>query len=184
MLKLRTVRVLALWLGRLNAGVERLARTIGALAVAFAVSGLALGALLRFTIGSASDLLVDLPPALMPWMVMLLLAPLARRGLHVTVDVLPTLIAPRWLPALRLLAWIVVGTASVVFALGSAGAVLFFARMGETAAMSVDIPLWWFYLAFPVGFALLAVVALEMLLRELAGLAPLSADGHDDWGAR
>lgn len=178
------LRVLALRLGRLNAGLEQLARVVGALGVAFAVSGLALGALLRFTIGSDSDLLIDLPPRLMPWIVMLLLAPLARRGLHVTVDLLPTLIAPHWLPALRMLVWIVVGTASVVFALGSAGAVLFFARMGETAALSVDIPLWWFYLSFPVGFALLAVVALEMLLREFVGLAPLTAGEHSEEGAR
>lgn len=179
-----SLRVLALLLGRLNAGVERLARVIGALGIAFAVLGLTAGALLRFTIGSDSDLLVDLPPRLMPWIVMLLLAPLARRGLHVTVDLLPTLIAPRRRPVQRMLVWIVVGTASVAFALGSAGAVLFFARMGETAALSVDIPLWWFYLSFPVGFALLAMVALEMLLRELAGLAPFTADEQDDGGAR
>lgn len=174
-----SVRVLALLLGRLNAGVERLAKVVGALGIAFAVSGLAAGALLRFTIGSDSDLLIDLPPKLMPWLVMLMLAPLARRGLHVTVDLLPTLLAPRWLPALRMLVWIVVGTASVVIALGSAGAVLFFARMGETAELSVEIPLWWFYLSFPVGFALLAVVALEMLLREIVGLAPF-APGEQD----
>jgi TRAP-type C4-dicarboxylate transport system permease small subunit len=178
------VRALALGLGRFNAGVEQLAKVIGALGIAFAVSGLAGGALLRFTVGSDSDLLIDLPPRFMPWIVMLLLAPLARRGLHVTVDLLPKLIAPRWLPALRMLVWVVVATASVAFALGSAGAVLFFARMGETAALSVDIPLWWFYLSFPVGFALLAVAALEMLLREVAGLPPFTADRQDDGGAR
>ncbi len=112
----------------------------------------------------------------MPWVVMLLIAPLARRGLHVTVDLLPMLVAAHRLVAVRVLVSSVVGIASVVFAAGSAQAVSFFAQMGETAALSIELPMWWFYLSFPVGFGLLAVVALEMLLRELAGLPTLAPD--------
>jgi TRAP-type C4-dicarboxylate transport system permease small subunit len=171
-----SVRTLAQLIGRFNDGVEWFAKAFGATGIAFAVVGLTAAAIERFTIGSGSDLMIDLPPMLMPWIVMLLLAPLGRRGLHVTVDLLPMLVAAPRLAGVRMLVAIVVGGASAVLAIGSAQAVSFFAQMGETAALSVDIPLWWFYLSFPVGFALLAVVALEMLLRELAGM-PLLTDG-------
>lgn len=168
------LRRLASLLGALNDGVERFARVAGAIGIALAVLGLTAAVAERFSLGTGFDLFVDLPPMLVPWFVMLLLAPLARRHLHVAIDLLPALLAPRRLPALRSLVWAVIGVSSAVIAWGSAGAVAFFARMGETAALSVDLPLWWFYLSFPVGFALLAVAALEMLLRELAGV-PLPA---------
>ena len=171
-----SVRKLAQLVGRINDGVEWFAKAFGAIGIAFAVVGLTAAAIERFTIGSGVDLLIDLPPMIMPWIVMLLLAPLGRRGLHVTVDLLPMLVAAPRLAGVRMLVSIVVGGSSAVLAIGSAQAVSFFAQMGETAALSVDIPLWWFYLSFPVGFALLAVVALEMLLREFAGLPVLTAD--------
>lgn len=169
-----SVRALALLVGRFNTGVEWFAKGFGAFGIAFSVLGLTAAAIERFTIGAGSDLLIDLPPMFMPWVVMLLIAPLARRGLHVTVDLLPMLVAAHRLTGMRVLVALVVGAASVVFAAGSAQAVAFFARMGETAALSVDLQMWWFYLSFPVGFGLLAVVALEMLLRELAGLPTLA----------
>lgn len=173
-----SLRALTSLLGFLNDGIERFARLAGAVGIALAVLGLTAAVGERFTLGTGFDLLVDLPPMLVPWVVMLLIAPLARRHLHVAVDLLPALFSPRWLRLLRKFVWAVIGVSSAVIAWGSGWAVVFFARMGETLALSVDMPLWWFYLSFPVGFALLTVAALEMFLRELIGLPLPAPDGQ------
>ena len=40
-------------------------------------------------------------------------------------------------------------------------------RLGQVMELEIEIPIWWVYLAFPTGFAILAIFALELILSEI-----------------
>jgi len=54
--------------------------------------------------------------------------------------------------------------AAIVFLLAGREAVSLFIGLGQMMELEIDIPIWWMYLAFPVGFAMMAFFALEELL--------------------
>lgn len=42
--------------------------------------------------------------------------------------------------------------------------------LGQMMELEIEIPIWWMYLAFPTGFAVLALFAAEMALRDVQQL--------------
>ena len=43
-------------------------------------------------------------------------------------------------------------------------------KLGQVMELEIEIPIWWVYLAFPFGFAVMAIFALELVLSELLAL--------------
>jgi TRAP-type C4-dicarboxylate transport system permease small subunit len=43
-------------------------------------------------------------------------------------------------------------------------------KLGQVMELEIEIPIWWVYLAFPTGFTIMAIFALELVLSELQDL--------------
>ncbi|GHF55410.1 TRAP transporter small permease [Seohaeicola zhoushanensis] len=138
--------------------------------VAFAIIALSAAALERLLFGFGYAILNDLPPLLMPWVVFPMMGVLLRADRHVTVDFLPHFLAPRGRLFLNLLLGAVICAAAVWLLMGGLDALAFFRRLRQTTETGIRFPLWWIYLSFPVGFALLAWFALEKAITALVEL--------------
>ena len=142
--------------------------------MAIMVVALTASAVTRYISGTGYDWLIELPPILVPWLVFPLLGPLLRSGQHIQVDVLPALLSPRNASVLRLVCNMVAFIASIMFLIAGSEAVALFKMLGQTVELEIEFPIWTMYLAFPVGFAILAAFALELILEtamELSGHA-------------
>ena len=73
----------------LNRGLEQLTSVLSTAIVAVMVFALTLSAVTRYVSGTGYDWFIELPPALVPWMVFPLLGPLLRAGAHIQVDFIP-----------------------------------------------------------------------------------------------
>ena len=152
-------------------GVNRLL-TVAATALATAITALMVtaltaSALTRYISGTGYDWLIELPPALVPWLVFPLLGPLLRQGQHIQVDILPTLLRGKRLLYLQFAVYLIALTGAVIFTLAGIEAVTLFRNLGQLMELEVEIPIWWMYLAFPVGFFILGLFALEAALDTL-----------------
>ena len=135
--------------------------------IAFAIVAMSAAALERLWFGFGYAILNDLPPLLMPWVVFPMMGVLLRSDRHVTVDFLPHVLATRGRLLLNLLLGVIVCAAALWLLAGGLDALAFFRRLRQTAETGIRFPLWWIYLSFPVGFALLAWFALEKALTAL-----------------
>ena len=43
-------------------------------------------------------------------------------------------------------------------------------NLGQVMEIEISIPIWWMFLAFPVGFFILALFSLELMLENLLNL--------------
>ncbi len=158
-----------------------LARCVAALAtviMAIIVAALTASAVTRFISGTGYDWLIELPPALVPWLVFPLLGPLLRSGDHIQVDLVPALLSKRGRQILRLITSVIALVASIIFLIAGSEAVALFKALGQMMELEIEIPIWTMYLAFPTGFAILASFALEAVLETLAELT-----GHTEPGS-
>ena len=57
-----------------------------------------------------------------------------------------------------------------VFLLAGIEATSLYLKLGQVMELEIEIPIWWVYLAFPSGFAIMAIFALELVLSELLAL--------------
>ena len=157
----------------LNGGLEFLTVSMATGIVAIMVSALCGSALTRFVSGNGYDWFIELPPALVPWLVFPILGPLMRRGAHIQVDLLPAIISRSANIYLQFFCYLTALFASVIFFLAGLEATTLFKRMGQMMELELDVPLWWMYLAFPVGFVILGLFSLELLLETARKLASL-----------
>lgn len=140
--------------------------TSSAIAAAM-VLALTLSAITRYVSGTGYDWFIELPPALVPWMVFPLLGPLMRSGSHIQVDFLPNFLSGKKLLALRAVVNATVLCGALIFFVAGNEAVALFQRLGQLMELELEIPIWWMYLAFPTGFAILALFSLELLLETI-----------------
>jgi TRAP-type C4-dicarboxylate transport system permease small subunit len=155
----------------LNEGLARAAMALAIVIVAIMVTALTASAVTRFYSGSGYDWLIELPPALVPWLVFPLLGPLLRSGQHIQVDLLPALLGPRGRAVLSLICYAITFGASIIFLIAGGDAVSLFRRLGQLMELEIEIPIWWMYLAFPVGFAMLALFSLELALEKIRDMS-------------
>lgn len=149
----------------INGALERLTAASSTAIAGVMVLALTLSAVTRYISGTGYDWFIELPPALVPWMVFPLLGPLLRSGAHIQVDLMPNLLRGKaLLLLLKLFVYGVMLAGAVIFFVAGNEAVALFQRLGQLMELEVEIPIWWMYLAFPVGFAILAMFALELLL--------------------
>ena len=129
-----------------------------------------MSALVRYLSGTGYDWFIELPPILTSWLVFPLLGPLLKSGSHIKVDVLNKTLSSRNLSILRLVISLIALIASFVFLMAGIEATSLYFKLGQVMELEIEIPIWWVYLAFPFGFAVMAIFALELVLSELLAL--------------
>ena len=60
-------------------------------------------------------------------------------------------------------------SACVFFKAGLDATMMYF-NLGQVMEIEISIPIWWMFLAFPVGFLILALTSLELLLDNIKNL--------------
>ena len=153
-----------------NVWLEKAVYLLAIFIVANMVLALFLSALVRYLSGTGYDWFIELPPILTSWLVFPLLGPLLKSGGHIKVDVLNNTLSPHNLSLLRLGISLIALIASIVFLMAGIEATSLYYRLGQVMELEIEIPIWWVYLAFPFGFAIMAIFALELVLSELLAL--------------
>jgi TRAP-type C4-dicarboxylate transport system permease small subunit len=59
---------------------------------------------------------------------------------------------------------------SIVFLVAGVEATSLYFMLGQVMELEIEIPIWWVYLAFPCGFGIMILFALELILAELVAL--------------
>ena len=154
----------------LNNFLAKVSYFIGILIVAIMVMALSLSAITRYISGTGYDWLIELPPVLVCWLVFPLLGPLLREGNHIQVDFLSSLTSSRQAKILKLLMNLTALIASLVFFKAGVEATFLYFNLGQMMELEIDIPIWWMYLSFPVGFLILALFALELTFQAIYDL--------------
>ena len=154
----------------LNNFLAKVSYFIGILIVAIMVMALSLSAITRYISGTGYDWLIELPPVLVCWLVFPLLGPLLREGNHIQVDFLASLTSSRQAKILKLLMNMTALIASLVFFKAGLEATFLYFNLGQMMELEIDIPIWWMYLSFPVGFIILALFALELTFQAIYDL--------------
>ena len=153
-----------------NVWLEKAVYLLAIFIVANMVLALFLSALVRYLSGTGYDWFIELPPILTSWLVFPLLGPLLKSGGHIKVDVLNNTLSPHNRSLLRLGISLIALIASIVFLMAGIEATSLYYRLGQVMELEIEIPIWWVYLAFPFGFAIMAIFALELVLSELLAL--------------
>lgn len=153
-----------------NSLIQRIAIGVGMAIIAFAVVALFAAAVERHVTGRGYAWMNDLPPFLLPWCVFPLMGVLLRSGRHISVDVGPTLLSERPAQFLRLGVGLIALFSGIYFCNAGMEATGFFRMLGEVTETEIQFPFWFLYAAFPTGFGILSLFALEMVMREILGM--------------
>ena len=151
----------------INDRIFKAAMALGIAIVGFMVLALTASAITRYTTGTGYDAYIEMPPVLVPWLVFPLLGPLLRQQEHITVDILPIFLTERGVKILRLTLNLIAIAASVVFMVAGVEAVQLFMGLGQMLELEFEFPIWYMYLAFPVGFLILISFAVELVLADV-----------------
>ncbi len=157
-------------ISKFNEWLEKAVYMLAIFIVANMVLALFLSALVRYLSGTGYDWFIELPPILTSWLVFPLLGPLLKSGSHIKVDVLNNTLSPQNLSLLRLVISLIALIASIVFLMAGIEATSLYYKLGQVMELEIEIPIWWVYLAFPTGFAIMAIFALELVLSEILTL--------------
>ena len=134
------------------------------------VMALSLSAITRYVSGTGYDWLIELPPVLICWLVFPLLGPLLREGNHIQVDFLTSIISTKQAKYLKIMMNLTAFIASLIFFKAGMEATMLYFNLGQMMELEIDIPIWWMYLSFPVGFIILALFSLELTIQSILDL--------------
>ncbi len=134
------------------------------------VSALFLSASTRFITGTGFAWFVELPPVLVSWLVFPLLGPLLKKGQHIKVDFLTPILSKKFNKILILAVNFVAFISSCIFFKAGLDATIMYYNLGQVMEIEISIPLWWMFLAFPVGFLMLALTSLELMFDNIFDL--------------
>jgi C4-dicarboxylate transporter, DctQ subunit len=160
----RGARALAL-AARLLAAAANGAAALSALGVLVSLALIAWSVVMRYAFNRAPVWVDDVVGFLLVGIVMLGAAQVLRRGEHIGVDLLTSRLPPRaqrWAEAWSALAALAV---SLVFVVNGWRTAMFSRSLGIVAEGRIEIPVFWLQLLLPLGGLLLALAALEALLR-------------------
>ena len=157
-------------ISKFNEWLEKTVYVLAIFIVANMVLALFLSALVRYLSGTGYDWFIELPPILTSWLVFPMLGPLLKSGSHIKVDILNNTLSPQNLSILKLVISLIALIASIVFLIAGIEATGLYFKLGQVMELEIEIPIWWVYLAFPTGFAIMAIFALELVLSELLAL--------------
>ena len=134
------------------------------------VAALFLSATTRFITGTGFAWFIELPPVLVSWLVFPLLGPLLKRGQHIKVDFLTPILSEKFKKILFLAVNLVAFISACVFFKAGLDATIMYYNLGQVMEIEISIPIWWMFLAFPVGFFILALTALELMFDNILNL--------------
>ena len=148
----------------LNQALFKISFAVAMAIVALMVMALSLSAITRFISGTGYDWLIELPPVLVCWLVFPLLGPLFKEGSHIQVDFLSAMLSRQQMYFLQIFINAIALVAALVFFKAGLEATQLYYRLGQLMELEIDLPIWWMYLSFPVGFAIMGFFALELLI--------------------
>ena len=157
-------------LTKLNNFLAKASYLVGIIIVAIMVMALSLSAITRYVSGTGYDWLIELPPVLICWLVFPLLGPLLRQGNHIQVDFLTSIISTKQAKYLKIMMNLTAFIASLIFFKAGMEATILYFNLGQMMELEIDIPIWWMYLSFPVGFIILALFSLELTTQSILDL--------------
>ena len=138
--------------------------TLAMLIIFIMVAALFLSATTRFITGTVFAWFIELPPVLVSWLVFPLLGPLLKKGQHIKVDFLTPLVPEKTKKILFLVVNLVAFISACIFFKAGLDATTMYYNLGQMMELEINIPIWWMFLAFPVGFLILALTSLELIL--------------------
>ena len=144
--------------------------TLAMLIIFIMVTALFLSAATRFITGTGFAWFIELPPVLVSWLVFPLLGPLLKKGQHIKVDFLTPILSERFKTILFLLVNLVAFISACVFFKAGLDATIMYYNLGQVMEIEISIPIWWMFFAFPVGFLILALTALELIFDNFLNL--------------
>ena len=144
--------------------------TLAMLIIFIMVAALFLSATTRFITGTGFAWFIELPPVLVSWLVFPLLGPLLKKGQHIKVDFLTPLLSKKNKEFLFLIVNIVAFISACIFFKAGIDATIMYFNLGQVMEIEISIPIWWMFLAFPVGFLILALTSLELLFDNIINL--------------
>lgn len=157
-------------LTKLNNFLAKASYLVGIIIVAIMVMALSLSAITRYVSGTGYDWLIELPPVLICWLVFPLLGPLLREGNHIQVDFLTSIISTKQAKYLKIMMNLTAFIASLIFFKAGVEATILYFNLGQMMELEIDVPIWWMYLSFPVGFIILALFSLELTTQSILDL--------------
>jgi len=167
---MRALRSIEAWLHAGNQGLLLVCKvvTIGLVAAIAAV--ICAGVYYRYVLSDALSWSEEIAKFLMVWMTFTG-APIAlRQGGHVAIELLPNALPGRMRHAAQLVVFLIILALMAVF-VHQGGVFAWNARTQIAATLSFGFPLFWIFLAIPVGGALMFCIALEFALRAVRGIA-------------
>ena len=132
--------------------------------ISIMVLALSASALTRYISGHGFDWFIELPPALVSWLVFPMLGPLLKTGNHIEVDFVSTVLNPLSIKFVKLFVYCVSLISSVIFFKAGLDATMLFYNLGQMMELEIEIPIWYMFLSFPVGFVIMGLFSLELLI--------------------
>ena len=121
-------------------------------------------ALTRYISGHGFDWFIELPPALVSWLVFPLLGPLLKTGNHIEVDFVSSIMSSRNIKYIKCFVYLLSLISSFIFFKAGLDATLLFYNLGQMMELEIDVPIWIMFLSFPVGFIIMGLFSLELFL--------------------
>ena len=147
-----------------NNFLTSIAMTLAMCIIFIMVAALTLSASTRFITGSGFAWFIELPPVLVSWLVFPLLGPLLKKGQHIQVDFLTPLLSVKSKKILNLSVNLIALISAGIFFKAGLDATQLSYNLGQMLDIEISVPIWWMFLAFPVGFFILGLIALELLI--------------------
>ena len=148
----------------INGILTKITFFIAMVIVSIMVLALSASALTRYISGHGFDWFIELPPALVSWLVFPMLGPLLKSGNHIEVDFVSTVMAKKSLKIVKLFVYFISLLSSFIFFKAGLDATILFYNLGQMMELEIDIPIWYMFLSFPVGFVIMGLFSLELLL--------------------
>ena len=157
-------------LRKVNSYLASASLTLAMLIIFIMVAALFLSAVTRFITGTGFAWFIELPPVLVSWVVFPLLGPLLKKGQHIKVDFLSPMLSKKNKEMLFLIVNIIAFLSACIFFKAGFDATIMYFNLGQVMEIEISIPIWWMFLAFPVGFFILALTSLELFFDNIINL--------------
>ena len=151
----------------INAVLSKITFFIAMAIVCIMVLALSASALTRYISGHGFDWFIELPPALVSWLVFPMLGPLLKTGNHIEVDFVSTIISTRKIKYIKLFVYLISLISSFIFFKAGLDATVLFYNLCHMMELEIDVPIWIMFLSFQVGFIIMGLFSLELLLQTL-----------------
>ena len=148
----------------INGILTKITFFIAMVIVCIMVLALSGSALTRYISGHGFDWFIELPPALVSWLVFPLLGPLLKTGNHIEVDFVSTIMSSRNIKYIKCFVYLLSLISSFIFFKAGLDATLLFYNLGQMMELEIDVPIWIMFLSFPVGFMIMGLFSLELFL--------------------